>query len=90
MGMLVTFPISGSVSNGMFPINIKRVTMFGVYFSDALVRFFMKKVSKYDTYVLDPSSDGQMLFNLVEHSSVVLRPLVHPRYYTTLKRLFYD
>ena len=89
MGMLVTFPVCGRVSDGLFPINVKRISTFGVFFADALVRYFMRKVSKYDTYVYDSASDGEMLFHLVEHSSVVLRPLVHPKYHTSLKRLLF-
>ena len=86
MAMLTAYPIRGCVSDGLFPINIERITMFGAYFTDAIVRFYMKTVSKYDEHVYDNVSDGHLLFQLVEHTSVVLRPLVHPLYHKTLKR----
>ena len=86
MAMLSAYPIRGSVSDGMFPINAESITMFGAYFNEAIVRFYMKSVSKYDEHVYDNVSDGEMLFRLVEHTSVVLRPLVHPQYHQTLKR----
>ena len=86
MAMLTAYPIRGCVSDGLFPICVERITAFGAYFNDAIVRFYMKSVSKYDEHVYDNVSDGQLLFQLVEHTSVVLRPLVHPLYYKTLKR----
>ena len=87
MAMLASYPIGGMVSDGFFPIDLNRVTAFGAYYTDAIVRFFMKTVSKSDEYVYDNVEDGRMLFQLIEHTSVVLRPLVHPLYHTTLTRL---
>ena len=86
MAMLMSYPVYGMVSDGFFPVDLTRVTSFGAYFSDAIVRYFMKTASKLDEHVYDDVSDGKMLFQLVEHTSVVLRPLVHPLYHTTLNK----
>ena len=83
--MLITYPISGTVSSGKLALDVTRVSVFGGYFADAIVRFFTAAHTKSEHFDFSDVSDGRDLFALVVDLSVCLRPLVHPGYHKTLR-----
>jgi len=83
--MLVTYPIVGVVSSGKLALDITRVSSFGAYFADAIVRFFTSGHTKSEHPDFLDVSDGRDLFALIVDLSVCLRPLVHPGYHKTLR-----
>ena len=86
VAMLVTYPINGDVSTGKVHLDVTRVSNFGAYLSDAIVRFFTSKHTKVESSEFEDVSDGEELFALIVHLSVCLRPLVHPGYHRTLRK----
>ena len=84
---LVSYPIVGAVSEGRVPVDVTRVSRFGVYFCDAIDRFFSSRIANLSEHPdFDDVSDGEDLFKLIVHLSVCLRPMVHPGYYKLLRR----
>ena len=81
---MVTYPVSGTVSDGRILVDVTRISVYGVYLCDAITRFFLAKKSKSEDDDLEDVSDGEDLFQLIETLSVALRPLVHPAYYLSL------
>ena len=84
--MLVAYPMIGSVSDGKFFIDVTQISNFGGYFADAIDRMISSKFVKSEHPDLEDVSDGKVLFDLIVHLSVCLRPLVHPFYHKTLRR----
>ena len=85
VALLVTYPISGTCSSGKVAVDVTKVSVFGAYLCDAVVRFFTSRHTKSEDPEFDDVSDGRDLFALIVHLSVGLRPLVHPAYYKTLR-----
>ena len=81
---LTTYPVTGTVSEGKVHVDITRISVYGVYMCDSIVRFFLAKKSKSESEDLMDVSDGALAFELIETLSVCLRPLVHPAYYLSL------
>lgn len=84
---LVTYPVTGAVSEGRLPIDVTRVTRFGVYLCDAVERYFTSQIGNLAEHPdFEDVSDGEDLFKFIVHLSVCLRPMTHPSYYKTLRR----
>ena len=86
VAMLVTYPISGLVSSGKLSLDVTRITNFGGYLCDSVLKFFTSSHTKSEHPDFDDVSDGRDLFALIVHLSVCLRPLVHPGYHKTLRK----
>ena len=86
VAMMVAYPMIGSVSDGKFSIDVTQISTFGGFFADAIDRLISSKFVKSEHPDLEDTSDGKILFDLVVHLSVCLRPLVHPHYHKTLRR----
>ena len=87
IAFLVTYPIVGAVSEGRVPLDVTRVTRFGVYLCDAIDRYFSSQIKNLSEHPdFDDVSDGDDLFKFIVHLSVCLRPMTHPGYYKLLRR----
>ena len=85
VAMLVTYPIVGTCASGKVTVDVTKVSNFGGYLCDTILRFFTSRHTKSEDFEFDDVSDGKDLFTLIVHLSVGLRPLVHPSYYRTLR-----
>ena len=86
MVYLTTYPVLGTVSDGKIHVDVTRISVYGVYMCDAIIRFFLSRKSKSEDADLIDVSDGELIFEMIETFSVCLRPLVHPAYYQSLLR----
>ena len=75
----------GRADGGVLPIDLRNITSFGLWLTENVVLYWHQKKSKLPIYSEAPHEEPHMVFTMMVHMAIAVRPFMHPDYFESLR-----